>query len=190
MKLTEFAIAALLLSQGYAFAQEVKMYTDSTPSAEEMANILFGDVPTQAKPKIKTRSINFSKKPAALPSPQAALQQAKAASIGLPIRFGYNSTEILPESYASLDEVGKMLQMEQLRNEKLLIEGHTDASGSDTYNRYLSEKRALAVKNYLISRFNIEPHRLLVSGKGESDPLPGIPAYSAQNRRVQFYRAP
>jgi len=191
--ISKLALAAIVLSHHYAYAEGVKMYTgEDTPTAEEMADILFKNTNSPSRPKIKTRSISFSKKastPPALPTPENAIQQAKAASIGLPIQFGYNSADILPESYTSLDEIAKLLQMPQYQHEKLLIEGHTDAAGPEDYNYYLSLQRAKAVKNYLVNRFNISANRLLTSGKGESSPLPNTSPRSPQNRRVQFYRA-
>lgn len=177
-------------------AQGVKVY-DQPPSAEEMAKILFpktsGKNPENtAKPKaIKTRSISFGKPK--LPEPdlsQVNPSSEENNSIGLPIKFGYNSAQILPESVPFLNEVGKMLSMGDYANERLVVEGHTDASGSEGYNQYLSEKRAEAVKNYLTANFNIVGDRLFINGMGEKQPLPGADPYAAVNRRVQFYRAP
>lgn len=193
----KFVIGALLvvgLWQTNLHAKDVIMY-DRPPSAEEMGNILFSKPSSaggllEARPKIKTRSISFGK--TEIPEPD--LNQAKAIaeeknSIGLPIKFGYDSTEILPESLPFLDEVGKMLGMAEYAGEKLVVEGHTDASGSQAYNQYLSERRAMAVKTYLTRNFNINGIRLTVNGMGESQPLKGFDPFAAVNRRVQFYRA-
>ncbi len=76
--------------------------------------------------------------------------------------------------------------MENLQSKRIMIEGHTDASGSSSYNQQLSKKRARAVKDYLASNYNIGGNRLLVSGKGEHTPLPNSNPYDAVNRRVQF----
>ena len=169
------------------YAEDVKMY-ERPPSAAEMGNILFSN---NAAPKIKTRSISFGKsKPVAEEQPQQKELAESSNTIGLPIKFGYNSTQILPESMPFLDEVGNMLSLEEFSEEKLVIEGHTDAAGSDKYNRYLSKKRAESVKNYLAKNFQITDNRLYVSGKGESSPLKGMDPYDGVNRRVQFYRAP
>lgn len=83
-----------------------------------------------------------------------------------------------------------MMNLENYRDEKVLIEGHTDASGLDQYNKILSKKRALAVKNYLVDNFQISPEKLFVSGPGEDTPLPNTAAGSPANRRVQLYKAP
>ena len=182
-------IAMTFLISANVDAGDVKMFSDSPPSAAEMGSILFAK-PASA-PKIKTRSISFGKsKPVAAEQPQQEELANSANSVGLPIKFGYNSTAILPESKPFLDEVGNMLGLEEFSQEKLVIEGHTDAAGSEKYNRYLSEKRAESVKNYLAKNFQISGDRLFVTGKGESAPLKGKDPYDGINRRVQFYSAP
>lgn len=189
-------VMVLLLWHVNASAQSVKMYSGSAPSAEEMGNILFSNQPTETpamKPDgMKMRSISFGKPKTApssadLGTPAVAEQ---SSSIGLPIKFAYNSAEVLGESKPFLDEIGRMLSLPNFANEKLVIEGHTDAGGSEDYNRYLSERRATSVKNYLKQKFNIASNRLFVNGMGESQPLPDVSPYAAVNRRVQFRKAP
>ncbi len=157
------------------YAEEVKMYSNTKPSAEEMGEYLFSS--PQQSGDVKMRSINFvSHKP--------------NPALGLPIQFGFDSDEILQDSRPLVDEVGKMLNMAEFADNKLVIEGHTDARGSEKYNYLLSKRRANAVKKYLMEKHNIAANKLFVSGFGESQPLSGIPAFSAENRRVQFRKAP
>ncbi len=174
-------------------AQGVKMYSGAPPSAEEMANILFSQPENNVgsiKPGgIKMRSISFGKAKKPEPTYAQATPQNKN-SVGLPIKFGYNSSDILPESLPFLDEIGRMLAMADYAQKKLVVEGHTDASGSKGYNQYLSERRAESVKAYLMGNHNIADNRLFVNGMGENQPLPDMDAYAAVNRRVQFYSAP
>lgn len=182
--------ALFLLLNTNSFAGDVKMYIDRAPSAQEMGNILF------ASPRdsnvlaigLKMRSINFSTTKTSIAAPQN--KEPSADTVGLPIQFAYNSAEILEHSRPFLNEVGKMMSLAAYSQEKLVIEGHTDASGSDGYNQYLSEKRAVAVKNFLAANFHISSDRLFVNGKGETSPLPGKNPFNATNRRVQFYKAP
>lgn len=183
-----------------SYAEQVQLF-DKPPSAEEMGKMLFGksqDAPA-AFGGIKTRSIAFKKVAPEVSNPEAIAESAKAevtesadkgiASIGLPIKFTYNSDEILPESLAFLDEIGKMLAMEDFSDKRLVIEGHTDAAGSATYNKQLSQRRANAVSRYLSQNFNIPASRLKALGLGESKPLPGYDPDDEANRRVQFYSA-
>lgn len=152
---------------------EVKMF-DSPLPAEEMGNILFAN--KSSNPGVKTRTIVISNK--------------AVDSIGFPIKFQFNSAGILNESRSFLDEVGKMMTLEKFSQEKVVVEGHTDAHGSQKYNHLLSERRASAVKDYLLQNYQIPEGRLLVAAQGESKPLSGKSPFASVNRRVQFYRAP
>ncbi len=180
--LLQSSLAALCLNAS-VLAGDVIMF-DYAPSAGEMGNILFSN-----KTQIKTRSIAFSKVKTDIDQP---LQQRieNANSVGLPIKFSFNSAGIREESRPFLDEVGKMMTLEKFSQEKLLVEGHTDASGAEQYNYSLSEKRAKAVKRYLLKNHKISAKRLSIAAQGESSPLPEKDPFDAINRRVQFYRAP
>lgn len=186
-----FLFSVLMLWQFNASAQGVKMYTGKAPSAEEMGSILFSNQPVQKTGDIKMRSISFGK-PKAAPTPAEFDTPAVAeqsSTIGLPIKFAYNSAQVLGESKPFLNEIGKMLSLPDFANERLIIEGHTDAGGSEKYNRFLSERRAQSVKKYLRQNFSIAANRLSITGMGESQPLPDVNPYAAVNRRVQFRKA-
>jgi outer membrane protein OmpA-like peptidoglycan-associated protein len=66
----------------------------------------------------------------------------------------------------------------------------TDSKGTDDYNMGLSEKRANAIKDYLVSRHGISPERVVVKACGKSRPIASnsTPDGQAQNRRVEFIR--
>lgn len=172
-------------------AEQVQLY-DQPPSAEEMGKLLFGQ--PKAATGMKMRSISFGKKAApASEAPTASAEgnggDGELTSVGLPIKFAYNSDEILEESIPFLEEVGKMLTLDEYANKRLIIEGHTDAVGSDIYNKALSQRRANAVKHYLSKHFEIAATRLQAKGLGESKPLEGYSPEDEANRRVQFYSA-
>ncbi len=167
--------AALILAANTASAEEVHMIEGSTPSAQELADRLF----PAAAPAYKTRSIVMKDAPAPTP-PQ---------TIGFQVRFGFDSAEILAESQPFLDQLGQALRTEQAKNEKLVIEGHTDAIGERTYNQRLSELRAASVRNYLVKSHQIDPARLVTVGRGEDTPLPEVKPTASKNRRVQFRKA-
>jgi OmpA-OmpF porin, OOP family len=103
------------------------------------------------------------------------------------VRFASGKAEILPESDAVLDEVGKILvDWPQLQVE---IGGHTDARGAAKFNEKLSQARAQAVLDYLVKWFpNLDPSQYSVHGYGESQPVADnkTEAGRAQNRRVEF----
>ncbi|MEW6518184.1 MAG: OmpA family protein [Thermodesulfobacteriota bacterium] len=109
--------------------------------------------------------------------------------VGALITFDYNSAAIKPESYQLLGQYGKALTKE-LADARLIVEGHTDDSGTEEYNYELSEMRAEAVRKYLQENFNIDPNRLLIRGSGENRPISGNDTEDGRslNRRVEFIR--
>lgn len=105
------------------------------------------------------------------------------------ITFAFNSSTLNQRSYAVLDRVADTLR----EYDQTLIEvaGHTDSVGSEAYNQRLSEQRAQAVANYLISR-GISGQRLMVFGAGEMHPIASneTDAGRAENRRVELTIVP
>lgn len=100
--------------------------------------------------------------------------------------FELNKATIKPESYSALQEAGKIL----IDNPQIQVEiqGHTDNIGSEKYNQILSEKRAQAVKNYLVNNLGISAERLIVKGYGSSKPVADNSTEQGRslNRRVEF----
>jgi len=82
-----------------------------------------------------------------------------------------------------LDQLSSALRSQELGGSRILIEGHTDTVGGADYNHGLSEQRAEAVGLYLASQ-QVDPSRLQVLGKGESEPL-DADGTAAVNRRVR-----
>jgi OmpA-OmpF porin, OOP family len=104
------------------------------------------------------------------------------------ILFASGSDRIRPESTPTLKEIGNML--EEYPDLRLSIEGHTDSDGDDAFNQSLSERRAAAVKAYLIETYTIDEARLETAGFGESQPVApnDTPEGKQQNRRVELVR--
>lgn len=104
------------------------------------------------------------------------------------INFNINSAEITADSYVVLDQLAEIIKGNKKLNVR--IEGHTDSSGSDTYNQQLSEKRAQAVMQYLIDNHGITSDRLASEGKGEQSPIASndTEAGKAANRRVEIHQ--
>lgn len=112
-----------------------------------------------------------------------------SGGFGFLINFALNSSAIMDDSKPYLDQVGKMMHRPEAKGQVIVIEGHTDASGSETYNKELSVERAKAVKAYLVSQHKVDPKQLVTLGKGESELLPEYSPHDGMNRRVQFHRA-
>ena len=123
----------------------------------------------------------------AAPRPPAAETAAPAAPgiIGFRINFALDSDTLAPAYRGFVERIGELLRAEP--QVKLRIEGHTDALGSDAYNRDLSLRRAVAVAGYLVDHMGIDADRLVVVGKGKTEPLLDD-HLDPRNRRVQFVR--
>jgi outer membrane protein OmpA-like peptidoglycan-associated protein len=177
-------------------AQEVRLYgAEDAVDPQDVAAIL------SAPRKIKYRSLRLlddapakqqvalagtgAADPAARTTDAAAPAAARTSALALPVQFAFNSAEILPGARRQLDALAKGIRL--LPAERaVLIEGHTDATGSQVYNEQLSLRRAQSVRRYLVAQYGIEPARLRAVGLGEYDPLPDRDPHASENRRVQF----
>lgn len=100
------------------------------------------------------------------------------------LQFDSDSYKIRSESDQNLNKLTEVLQ--KYEDTEILIEGHTDNTGSEAYNQTLSEKRANAVKVYLSSK-GVLSERLLQKGYGENQPLSDNDTAEGRqnNRRVE-----
>jgi OmpA-OmpF porin, OOP family len=104
------------------------------------------------------------------------------------ILFDTGSDRIRPESTPTLWEIADMLSRHP--DLRLRIEGHTDNVGDATANQQLSERRAEAVRQYLVTSRGIDAARLTAVGKGQSEPAAAndTPEGRQNNRRVVLVR--
>lgn len=109
------------------------------------------------------------------------------ASVMLHIEFGFDSAELTSSARRNLDRVAAALADAQLTDAAVTIEGHTDASGRDEYNRRLSRRRATAVVAYLTQR-GIAGSRLTAVGFGEERLLTEYEPTDSRQRRVEIVR--
>ncbi len=113
----------------------------------------------------------------------------RAPKVGALILFDTNSANIKEESLPLLHEYGEALK-DALPDAVLVVAGHTDSKGNDEYNMKLSKKRAEAIKQFFVQKFEIDSKRLLVKAYGESKPLEDNSTQEGRekNRRVEFIR--
>jgi outer membrane protein OmpA-like peptidoglycan-associated protein len=104
------------------------------------------------------------------------------------INFDTGKATVKDDSYPLLDEVGKLLNDD--KNLKLSIEGHTDNVGDKASNQKLSEARAAAVKDYLVKNAKVDAVRLTTKGFGDTKPIADNSTNEgkAQNRRVELVK--
>jgi OOP family OmpA-OmpF porin len=102
------------------------------------------------------------------------------------VNFAFNSTELTPEARKELDAVAETLNRPNIAKLDIIISGHTDAVGSAEYNQKLSERRAEAARQYLITQRGIDGGRLVAKGYGKSELLLPADPTNELNRRVSF----
>jgi outer membrane protein OmpA-like peptidoglycan-associated protein len=106
------------------------------------------------------------------------------------ITFGFNEAFVREEEIFDLDRIARMIErvVAAHPDELFMIEGHTDAVGSDTYNLRLSRQRAQAVKEALTRYYVIAPENLATVGLGERYLKIWTPEAEEENRRVTVRR--
>lgn len=108
------------------------------------------------------------------------------------VLFDFDQWNIRPEAEESLAKLAQLIL--ELNKTRVLIEGHTDAKGSESYNQSLSLKRAASVRDWFIARGTLKHVVFEVAGRGEAEPIaPNAnpdgsdnPEGRAANRRVEI----
>ncbi|RZA19938.1 MAG: OmpA family protein [Lysobacteraceae bacterium] len=178
-KILRSALAiAVLAACGSLHAQEAQ----SPPSVDSIIESLKADAPAEGPGQ--TRALRPGAAAMAT-APAPAPTKPKPASINMQINFEYNSAEIAGSSEKTMATLAKALASPQLEGRRFTVIGHTDASGSATYNKALSDRRAAAVRRYLTEN-GVAAARLKAMGKGESQLLNKDDPDAAENRRVEI----
>lgn len=104
--------------------------------------------------------------------------------------FDYGSAALDRPAGAILVALGAELNKPENAGRTFLIGGHTDAAGSEFRNRLLSERRATAVKRFLVERCGVDGSKLLTAGFGKRLPKNAPDPYADENRRVNITMLP
>jgi len=178
------ALCALLLAPLFTIG-----VTTVTTAAEPPAS---GDVVSQSqieaalvKPKTRGLVIRATTEGRDAQVPGQAQPQSQAAAVNLTIPFEYNSAELRPEAVQQLIQLEAALRADSLQRFRFLVAGHTDARGDPRYNRELSQRRAEAVRRFLVAA-GISAERLDAIGLGEDRLLLPQQPDDARNRRVEI----
>jgi outer membrane protein OmpA-like peptidoglycan-associated protein len=158
------------------------------------------------KPLTRGLSIGGSSEPAANPAENKLISSVRGRStrslsvtereeiaaivkdkpkIDLEITFDYNSAEISAKSIPSVQALGRALSNTELKGSTFVVAGHTDAAGGEEYNQTLSERRADAIKKYLVDKYGINGSDLVTVGYGKSKLKDPAQPLAEVNRRVQ-----
>jgi outer membrane protein OmpA-like peptidoglycan-associated protein len=187
IKLMILAAAACCIGQG-AFAQ-------SAPSADDITNALAAPSKAGGASRgFRMNRDNTAAAPDTTPAPGTPKSYGTTShreptaperrEIGVPLLFDTDSATLKPESTPLLASIAKALQSPKLSGTKILIEGHTDASGGAAHNLALSQARAEAVKAALVQDGGVDASRLSVIGKGQTGLANPASPLAAENRRV------
>jgi len=141
-----------------------------------------------APPKVKAMAAEPAPVAQSAPAPVPVVPVAVSQSVSLSsgALFDVNSDQLKDAGKQELNVISDRIKaMEEIQSIKIV--GHTDSTGADDYNQLLSQRRAVAVKNYLLDQ-GISPTVMSTQGLGESQPVASNATREgrAKNRRVEI----
>lgn len=107
----------------------------------------------------------------------------KKFSFSSDVLFAFGKAELKPAATESLDNVQAEVAKYGLQSANMEVAGYTDRIGSDAYNQKLSQKRAEAVANYLVSK-GVSPEKINAVGYGEQNPVTGNTCDAVKGRKA------
>ncbi len=112
-------------------------------------------------------------------------QEKMVITLNGSVLFKVGESTLMPVAQDRLNEVAAVLK--EQKGKSIIVEGHTDAQGSEEDNKILSQERARAVRNYLVSQ-GVDANMIVAQGMGESQPIASnkTPEGRANNRRVEI----
>ena len=119
-------------------------------------------------PVVKSEPAAPAPAPAALAPVQAPPPVIQRITLNTDVLFEFGKAELRPGAGQKLDELAQTMQGAEV--DRIVAVGHADRIASDDYNKDLSERRAEAVKMYLVQK-GVDPQRVQAEGRGESEPV-------------------
>lgn len=159
-----------------------------TPAAAE--SVMYGQFPIGCEcdkdlmPKAKCEApVPAAAAPAPAAPAAAPKPAAKKVTLAADALFDFDKAVLRPEGKAKLDKLSA--DMKAIKLEVIIAVGHADRLGKDAYNQKLSERRAAAVKDYLVSK-GVEANRVYAEGKGEKQPVTAGKCGTSEKRTKQL----
>ena len=152
------------------------------PSADRILRQLEAAPTTRVTPQRRVTVQEFKRRP--------DLRRAAPSIEIQSINFAFGSAEIPYSQYDKVEQIANALKrlVSRRPGTRILIEGHTDAVGSDASNLALSERRAASLKRVLVREFGISSRTLETVGYGEEYLLVPTQYENWENRRVTLRR--
>jgi OOP family OmpA-OmpF porin len=191
-------MAAFALGTGFAIAADYPVVTDASGKpvrdgsgkCVQSSGMMHADCMEKKKEEPKPVVPEAVPGPAA-PAPAAPAEPPKPAPVSVKqsitiqaeALFDFDKSVVKPDGKKNLDEA--VAKMSGVDVEMVIATGHTDSIGTEAYNQKLSERRANAVKAYLVSK-GVPDSKITTLGKGESQPVATNKTKEgrAKNRRV------
>lgn len=144
---------------------------------QQKIRVLPGAVVTQDGTKDGLNNVKKSDK-------VADVEYSEKLTLSADLLFPTNSSYLTEEAKIELDKLVK--QLKKVSTQKVRVDGYTDATGTEQYNIWLSDKRAVSVKNYLEAG-GISSSRITTKGFGPAHPVGNnkTPEGRQKNRRVE-----
>ncbi len=187
----------LTLSSVFVLAETTAGRLRLAPDSLELSGIVDGEidlletriarVESAAGPGFTSR-VSLHDLDRSLDAASACRRMFKALGSG-GIRFQFGTTELRPSAYPVLDRYVEFSL--DCPDTRLGIAGHTDSSGDEALNLYLSSERANAVRDYLVAA-GVDPDRVTADGKGSAEPIDdNATAWGrSRNRRIELELVP
>lgn len=158
------------------------LHTSSWSKDLAVAECDAGMMPKKAAAETAPKPAPVVAKPAPKPEPVVEKISLKAGAL-----FDVSKADLNPAGKLELDAMVSKIKDNNTQIEQITITGHTDSAGASEYNRTLSERRAEAVKAYLVSK-GLSGDRIVTKGAGDAQPVASnkTAAGRAQNRRVDI----
>ncbi|TBR08393.1 MAG: OmpA family protein [Rugosibacter sp.] len=121
--------------------------------------------PDLVKKEVAAAPVEPAAAPAPAPAPKPAAQKVTLSADAL---FDFDKAILRSEGKGKLDKLVE--DMKGINLEVIIATGHADRFGTDAYNQKLSEKRAAAVKTYLVGK-SVDANRVFAEGKGKTQPV-------------------
>jgi outer membrane protein OmpA-like peptidoglycan-associated protein len=180
----------LLMDCRLAMAQSVIATDDLVKALADKKPAQMSSVEIEAQKSVKAVLTDVSKSVKIESSVKIKIdksaQKDYVPAIDLAVYFDFDSAEITDKAKATLDPLSRALQSPSLKGATIVLAGFTDAAGKFDYNKDLSQRRATAVKGYLVSGHGMPAQQLVDVGFGELHLKDPNDPKSAVNRRVQI----